>query len=131
MSKKTLSLAEIIAKRDQSKSDKLQVKYYESKTLGTDIEIRKQPLKRYMELSENASEDETDSIDGMNAMIYEFCPLFKTDVKQAMEIYGVAEPTDLPSAVFEDQINEMMEIIDVINSIYGLEDKDKDKEIKN
>lgn len=130
MSKKTVTLAEIIAKRNQSKSDKLQVKYYTSETLGTDIEIRKQPLQKYMELSENLSEDDTNTIDGMNAMIYEFCPLFKTDVKEAMEFYEVAEPTDLPSKVLDDQLNEIKDIVEIINNFYGL-DKITDDSVKN
>lgn len=130
MSKKILSLAEIIAKRNQSKTDKMQVKYYYSETLGTDIEIRKQPLQKYMELSENLSEDDVNTIDGMNAMIYEFCPLFKENTKEAMEVYGVVEPTDLPSAVLEDQLNEIKDIIEIINNIYGL-DKITDEEVKN
>ena len=46
-----------------------------------------------------------------------------------MEVYGVAEPTDLPSAVLEDQLNEIKDIVEVINSFYGL---DKiDVEVKN
>lgn len=130
MSKKILSLAEIIAKRNQSKSDKMQVKYYYSETLGTDIEIRKQPLQKYMELSENLSEDDVNTIDGMNAMIYEFCPLFKENTKEAMDAYGVAEPTDLPSAVLEDQLNEIKDIIEIINNFYGL-DKITDEQVKN
>lgn len=130
MSKKTLSLAEIIAKRNQSKTDKMQVKYYSSETLGTDIEIRKQPLQKYMELSENLSEDDVNTIDGMNAMIYEFCPLFKENTKEAMEVYGVAEPTDLPSSVLEDQLNEIKDIVEIINSFYGL-DKITDETVKN
>lgn len=130
MSKKTMTLAEIIAKRNQSKSDKFKVAYYSSETLGTDIEIRKLPLQKYMELSENLGEEETNTIDGMNAMIYEFCPLFKTDVKEAVEYYEVVEPTDLPSAVLDDQLNEIKDIIEIINSFYGL-DKITDESIKN
>lgn len=130
MSKKTMTLAEIIAKRTQSKSDKLQVAYYSSEVLETDVEIRKLPLQKYMELSENLSEDDVNTIDGMNAMIYEFCPLFREGAKEAMEAYGVAEPTDLPSAVLEEQLNEIKDIVEIINSFYGLE-KITDSTIKN
>lgn len=130
MSKKTLTLAEIIAKRNQSKTDKLQVKYYNSEVLDTEIEIRKIPLQRYMELGEQLGEDDVNTIDAMNAMIYECCPLFRTDIKEAMEVYGVAEPTDLPSAVLEDQLNEIKDIVEMINSFFGL-DKIKDDAVKN
>lgn len=130
MSKKTLSLTEIIAKRKQSETDKVKLAYYSSEVLGTKIEIRKQPLQRYMELSENLSDDDVNTIDGMNAMIYEFCPIFREGAKEAMEVYGVVEPTDLPSAVLEDQLNEIKDIVDIINNFYGL-DKITDKTVKN
>lgn len=126
---KQVTLADIIAKRNQSKIDKLQVKYYDSETLATKIEIRKIPLQRYMELSELLAEEDENTIDTMNKMIYECCPIFQTDVQQAMEVYGVAEPTDLPSAVLEDQLNEIKDIVELISSFYGL---DKiDVEVKN
>lgn len=124
------TLADIISKRNQSKVDKLQVKYYKSETLDTEIEVRKIPLQKYMELSENLSEEDTNTIDGMNALIYECCPIFKTNTTEALEVYGVAEPTDLPSAVLEDQLNEIKDIIEIINSFYGL-DKINDDTVKN
>lgn len=126
---KQATLAEIIAKRKQGATDKLQVKYYDSETLDTEIEVRKIPLQRYVELSEQLAEDDSNTIDAMNKMIYECCPIFRTDAKEALEVYGVAEPTDLPSAVLEDQLNEIKDIIEIINSFYGL-DKIEDK-IKN
>ncbi|WIF95121.1 hypothetical protein [Caminicella sporogenes] len=127
MAKKKATLAEIIRRKKQGEIQKAQVKYYDSETLGMRIEIRKIPLSKYMELIESL-EDEN-SIDGMNRIIYECCPMFKENTKEAMEIYEVAEPTDLPSAVLEEQLNEMKDIIEIINSFYGM---DKiDEEIKN
>lgn len=128
MSKKALSLAEIIAKRQQGENDRLRVKYYYSETLETDIEIRKIPLNRYMDLIENMEDD--NSIDGMNKIIFECCPIFKENTKEAMEVYEVAVPSDLPSAVLEDQINEMKDIIELINGFYGI-DKIDDTTVKN
>ncbi|OLS02240.1 hypothetical protein [Tissierella creatinophila] len=124
---KQATLADIIAKRKQGKMDKLQVKSYYSETLDMGIEIRKIPLGQYMDIVENLEEE--NSINGMNKLIYECCPLFREDAKEAMEVYEVAEPTDLPSAVLEDQLNEMKDIVEIINSFYGI---DKiDSEIKN
>lgn len=130
MNNRTVTLADIITRRNQSKNDKMQVKYYKSEVLDTEIEIRKIPLQRYMELSERLAEDNINTIDTMNEIIYECCPIFKTNTQEAMEAYGVAEPIDLPSAVLEDQLNEIKDIIEVINSFYGL-DKIKDDEVKN
>lgn len=124
---KQATLADIIAKRKQGKMDKLQVKYYESETLGMKIEVRKIPLSQYMNLIDEL--EEGNSVEGMNKMIYECCPMFKENTKEAMEVYDVATPTDLPSAVLEDQLNEMKGIMEIINSFYGI-DKIED-EIKN
>lgn len=126
MSKKA-TLADIIAKKKQGEMDKMQVKYYSSEVLGMDIEVRKIPLVQYMDLIEEV--EEGNSIEGMNKLIYECCPMFRENTKEAMEVYGVAAPTDLPSAILEDQLNEINDIIEVINSFYGLDKIDVD--IKN
>lgn len=126
---KKATLADIIAKKKQGQMDKLQVKYYYSKLLDMDVEIRKIPLGQYMELISEVEEGNT--IDGMNKLIYECCPMFhdKEYIKEAMELYGVSVPTDLPSAVFEDQLNELNDIVEIINSFYGIDKMDA--EIKN
>lgn len=126
MSKKA-TLADIIAKKKQGEMDKMQVKYYSSEVLGMDIEIRKIPLVQYMDLIEEV--EEGNSIEGMNKLIYECCPMFRENAKEAMEVYEVSTPTDLPSAILEDQLNEINDIIEVINSFYGLDKIDVD--IKN
>jgi len=119
MTKKKATLAEIIARKKQGKMDKLQVKFYDSETLDMQIEIRKIPLTKYMNLIENLEDEE--NVDGMNKIIYECCPMFKNGAKEAMEVYCVEEPTDLPSAILEDQLNEMKDIVEIINSFYGLD----------
>lgn len=125
-----LNLVEIMEKkRTQSKSDKMSIKLYKSETLGCDIEVRKMPLSKYMDLVESMDED-GNSIDGMNKLIYEACPMFKENTKEAMAFYGVGEATDLPSAVLEDQINEMKDIVEIINSFYGVDKMDSET-VKN
>ena len=126
MSKKA-TLADIIARKKQGEMDKMQVKYYSSKVLGMDIEIRKIPLVQYMDLIEEV--EEGNSIEGMNKLIYECCPMFRENTKEAMEVYGVSTPTDLPSAILEDQLNEINGIIEIINSFYGVDKLEDD--IKN
>ena len=64
-----------------------------------------------------------------NAHIYECYPMFKENVKEAMEIYEVGEPMDLLSAVLEDQLNEIKDIVEIINTFYGLDKIGED--IKN
>lgn len=125
MSKKA-TLADIIARKRQGQMDKLQVKYYYSELLDMDIEVRKIPLSQYLELAE---EIEDGAIEAMNKMIFECCPMFRENTKEAMEVYEVSTPTDLPSAILEDQLNEMQGIVEIINSFYGIDKMDV--EIKN
>jgi len=129
---KKMTLLEIIARRKQGDMDKMKIKYYESKILGCSIEIRKIPLKRYFEIVQGVDEDE--SIDSMNEMLFEFCPMFRENSTEAMEAYGVEVPTDLPAAILEDNLGEMNEMLEIINSFYGGADKSneqKSEEIKN
>lgn len=122
MANKKITLADVIERKKQGKMNKLQVKFYDSKILGGRIEVRKIPLGHYMELIENI--EKYNSVDAMNVLIYECCPLFRENTKEAMEVYKVAEATDLPSAILEDNIKEMNDIIEIINSFYGLDEID-------
>jgi hypothetical protein len=119
---KKATLADIIAKKQQGDMDKLNIKYFESKKLGMKIEVRKIPLKDFLKLSDI---EDDESIEGMNELIYAMCPMFKENAKEAMELYGVGEATQLPSAVLEDDLYEMTKIIEVANSLYGLDKIDE------
>lgn len=121
------TLAEIIERKKQGGLDKFRTAAYYSETLETDIEINKIPLSEYLEITENIGED---SLKGMNELLFKCCPIFRESPKEAMEAYGVSEAVDLPSAILEDQINEMKEIIEKINGFYGI-NKLKDDDIKN
>lgn len=125
MAKKTkATLTELIHRRRQGEMDKFKVKHYYSETLGMEIEIVKIPIKQFLALVDG----EDDSVGGMdgeldslNRMIYEVCPMFKENTKEAMEEYGVSEPFELPSAVLEEQMNELKDIAEIASSFYGLD----------
>lgn len=119
MTMKKVNFKDLIARKLQGDMDKLSIKYYESEVLEGQIEVRKIPLKRYMEIAEMYEDD--DSLELMNHMIYECCPMFKEDLKEVMEAYGAAEPLDLPSLILEDQLNELKDLMDIINSFYGID----------
>lgn len=121
------TLAEIIERKKQGELDKFKTAVYYSETLETDIQINKIPLSEYLEITENIGED---SLKGMNELLFKCCPIFRESPKEAMEAYGVCEAVDLPSAILEEQINEMKEIIEKINGFYGI-NKLKDDDIKN
>lgn len=116
---KKATLEQIIQKKLQGDMDKFCIKHYYSKTLEMDIEIKKIPVSKYLQIINTVEDDE--SLDSLNLIIYNCCPMFKENTKEAMEVYGVQEPTDLPSAVLEDQVDEMKAIVDIINAMYGLD----------
>lgn len=119
MAKNKIDLKSVVARKLQGKMDKLAVKMYYSETLEGEIEIRKIPLQQYMDLI--SSIDDENSIEGMNQLIYTCCPMFKENASEAMEAYGVSEPTELPSVILEDQLNELSDIVEIINGFYGIE----------
>ncbi|MTI65167.1 MAG: phage portal protein [Firmicutes bacterium] len=127
---KKITLDDLITRKTQGKLDKMQVKYYDSKELGGKIEIRKIKLKEYMKLADGIDEDNAvDGLEFMNELVFKCCPLFNQNSKELVKTYEVAEAIELPSAVLNDNMGEMQDIVEIINSFYGLDKVDKD--IKN
>lgn len=129
MGKKATLLDIIEQKRKQGNDDKLEIKFYYSKTLDMDIEIRKGKLSAFLATSEELDEQDASTLEILNTHIFNHCPMFKENTKEALEIYGAAEPTELPSLVLEDNLGEMNDITEIINGFYGIyKEKKKDKE---
>lgn len=131
---KNLTLAEIIAKKKQGKMDKFEVAYYDSKVLGGRVEVRKIPLKRFYEIQDTGGDEEY--LDSISMILFESMPMFKENTKEAMEVYDVSVASDLPLAVFEDNIGEMTEIVEMVNKFYGIEGDETvadkmEEEVKN
>lgn len=119
---KKVSLEDLINRKSQGKLDKLQVKFYNSKELGGEIEIRKIPLKRYMGLMDGVnSENMEENLEFMCQVVFECCPIFNQNSKQLMEAYECAEPTEIPLVVLNDNMGELGEITEIINNFYGLD----------
>lgn len=130
MANKKSTLADIIARKKQGDLDKIKIAFYYSETLDTDIEIRKIPLSEYMEYITKLEEGETGYIETMNEIIFKCCPLFRENTSEAMEVYGANEPTELPSLILEEQLNEIKEIFELIQNLYGI-DKLKTEDLGN
>lgn len=129
-SNKKATLAEIIARKKQGELDKIKIVFYHSETLDSDIEIRKIPLNEYMEYISKLEEGEAGTVETMNEIIFKCCPMFSENVSEAMEVYGAHEPTELPSLILEEQFNEMKDIFEEIQKMYGL-DKLKTEDLGN
>lgn len=117
-----ITLEELVLKKQQGDLDKHKVKIYSSKELGGDIEVVKIPLKRYLELGKGISpEDPGDSMDIMCSVIFESCPFIKENSKQLMEMYDVKVPTDLPLYLFNENMKELTDLSEIINSFFGID----------
>lgn len=118
---KKITLDDLILRKTQGDLDKLQIKYYDSQELGGKIEIRKIPLKKYMQLINGVNDDDMlENLEFMNVLIFECCPLFKENSKKLMETYRIDVPNELPAKILNDNMGEMQDICEIINSFYGL-----------
>lgn len=127
---KKVTLDDLIQRKLQGNLDKLQVKTYNSSEFGGEIEIKKIALRKYMSLINGVKdEDMEENLDFMSTLIFECCPIFKDNVKQLMEVYEVTDALELPLIVLNDNMGEMQDICEIINSFYGL-DKVKEQ-VKN
>lgn len=130
---KKINLNDIIARKKQGEMDKFAVTYFDSEILGGQIEIRKIPLRKFMELQEISEED---YMEGLGLTLFECLPMFKDMPEDIMKIYNVSTPSDLSIAVFEDNLGEMVDVMTEINKLYGIKEEETladkvEEEVKN
>ncbi|GMQ56788.1 hypothetical protein AN1V17_11820 [Vallitalea sediminicola] len=132
---KKITLNDIIARKQQGKLDKLQVKKHYCSELSGDIEIRKIPLKEILELLEKIQQDDIDTIETTrlnSELVYKCCPIINQNSKELMNVYEVKDPFSLPLAILNDNLGEMNKILNSILAFYGLDEEEKiDDTIKN
>lgn len=122
-SNKKITLEDLILRKTQGDLDKIKVSFYNSAELGGELEIRKIPLKDYMSLLNGLeTANAEDSLDFMGQLIYKCCPLFNQNSKELMDTYGCSVATDLPIIILNENLGEINEIINIINSFYGLDE---------
>lgn len=119
--KTTLDL--LMAKAEQSKDDKLQIKKFDSKAIGGEIILKKPPLSKFTSLIDEA--DAADTTYGaleVNAqMVYESVPAIKDNFSKLKDAYEVSDPINLVLKIFEDNLVELQLIVEEITSFYGFE----------
>lgn len=117
-----ITLEELALRKQQGNLDKVQVKVYNSKELGGEIELVKISLKKYLEMTNGMSTDNAeDGIELMCSIIFESCPFIKDNSKELMEMYDVKVPTDLPLYMLNENMKELTEISELINSFFGID----------
>ncbi|GCD10593.1 hypothetical protein [Clostridium tagluense] len=118
---KKITLEDLMAKKLQKNIDKIEVKMYNSKEFGGEIQVIKIPLKKYMGLMNDVEDgDMEDNLDFMSEVIFECCPIFKENSKKLMETFEVEDALELPLILLNDNMGEMNEICEIVNSFYGL-----------
>ncbi|MBW9154859.1 hypothetical protein [Clostridium tagluense] len=118
---KKITLEDLMAKKLQKDTDKIEVKMYNSKEFGGEIQVIKIPLKKYMGLMNDVEDgDMEDNLDFMSEVIFECCPIFKENSKQLMETFEVEDALELPLILLNDNMGEMNAICEIVNSFYGL-----------
>lgn len=130
-------LKNIVDKKNKGEIKAVTVKTYFSEVVGEEIEFKKLPLSEYLKMVEgidSGSATTADIIPMMNEMIFNFATMFRDrdSVEAAMSVYTEAEtPMDLPEFIFEGNMSELSEMMEVINSFYDGEVEKARDDIKN
>lgn len=121
---KNITLETLLARKQQSENDKMKVFLFNSEVLGGNIEIVKQKARDIMKIMDSTDERGMEASNEMNCkMILKHCPIFRE--KELQTAYGVAEPHELVTKVFDENLGEIGKLAEKILGIYGLADEKK------
>ena len=121
---KNITLEMLIAKKEQSNSDKMKVVLFNSEVLGGTIEVRKLKARDVIKIMDSTEDKTTEAAYNANCkLIYKHCPILQE--KELQETYEVAEPYEVVVPVFEENLGEINKLSNFILSLYGLAEEDK------
>lgn len=126
---KKLTLEEIIARKNQSNKDKLQLKEFYLPNLDGNIVFESKPLSKVLELMDCMGDKESakENYEFYKELIYMHCAIMHN--KELQEAYECSEPVDIVDKLFD---NSMGLIVAAGEEIFGFYDLDKEIEsIKN
>ena len=120
---KKLNIADLMAQKEKVIPLSIWVDVPE---LGGEIEVRRLPLARFMELSSKVNPDDpVATLQAQYEMIYAFCPILHEDELQ--KHFDCQVPTDIVPKIFLENTSGMNRVVKAIGSFY-LEAED---ELKN
>lgn len=128
MNEKKLTLADLVARKAQSESDKTQYKDVYVEKLGGCLTLKKLPLGKMLDMMDAAGENASlrESLDYEASLIYESCPMLHNK-----ELIGdLAEPTDVVYKILEDDIGAIAELSASVLDFYGMGDSIREQ-LKN
>lgn len=113
-----LTIEQLIAKKDH-RSPETRLVHLDS--LGGDLEIRKIPLGRYMEMSGRVekADDMAEALSIEYEMIYACCPILHS--QQLQEAYECRDPLEIVPKLFDDNLSDLNKIMAEIAMFYGVD----------
>lgn len=128
---KKITLDMLMAKAEQRKqAEKVYLESY-SEALGGNLVVEKIGLSRILECMDQYDVDTfAGSKEASVDIIYMSCPMLRNPEVQAA--FGCSEPSDIVSAVLDDNMKDINNIVADIKSMYGMADgKNEVDEVKN
>lgn len=127
---KNITLEMLLARKEQSNNDKMRITYFNSEVLGGTIEVVKLKARDVLKVMDNADDKSADGAYRANCkLIYKHCPLLQK--KELQEVYEVAEPYDVVTPVFDENLGEINKLATFILGLYGLAENEDIDDIKN
>ncbi len=127
---KNITLEMLLARKEQSNNDKMRIAYFNSEVLGGTIEVVKHRARDVIKIMDSTQEKTTEAAYNANCkLIYKHCPLLQK--KELQEAYEVAEPYDVVTPVFDENLGEINKLATFILGLYGLAENEDIDDIKN
>jgi hypothetical protein len=136
MDNKKITLEQLIARKQQSQNDKLEYKEVYVKELGGTLTLKKLPLNVFLGITDNYKDiirTSQGSLEYYKELVYKFCPILQD--KKLQEAYAdkIAEPYDIVTAIFNDNMKAIAYVAEKAGDFYGLNESisEAKKETKN
>ena len=132
-----ITIESLMQRAEQRKNDKVKLKEIYNKMLDGNLVLKRIPLMQIADLLDKLNDDSlkmTDCIEMYKELIYKCCPILQN--KELQEEFGCAEPYDIITEVFEDNVGEINKVAEQILEMYGMAEekspiKEIEEEIKN
>lgn len=131
-----ITVESLMQRAEQRKNDKVKIKEIYNKMLNGNLVVKRMPLAKIIDLLDKFDEESlklNDCIELYKELIYKCCPVLQD--KELQEAFDCAEPYDIVTEVFEDNVGEITAFAEEILAMYGMAEgkntKEIEEEIKN
>lgn len=133
-----ITIESLMQRAEQRKNDKVKYKEVYNKMLDGNLVLKRISLSQVADLLDKLDDENiklNDCIEMYKELIYKCCPILQN--KELQEEFGCAEPYDIITEVFEDNVGEINTVAEQILEMYGMAEEHKsiikevEEEIKN